>query len=60
MLDKDKVAKEIEFMTNLVNEIEMAMSLEDERETRNKLSSALGQLKAARAWMIKLLKEMPK
>jgi hypothetical protein len=39
-----------------MNQIEFAAAMEENQDIKNGLNSALGQIKAARTWLIKILK----
>ena len=55
MLDKNMVSKEIEYLSGLITKLEMAMIVEDDEKTKGSLRSAVGQLKAGRTWLIKIV-----
>lgn len=57
MINVDRLDKEIDHISLIVKEVELAMVLEDNKTTKNGLASALGQLKAARTWLVKIQKE---
>lgn len=57
MLNEDGMNREIEHISKIINEVELAMALEDDQETKIRLKSANGQLKAARSWLIRIMKD---
>ena len=57
MLSKTSLDKEIGNLSVIMQEVELAIAFEDDSATKNKLASALGQLKAARLWLIKIQRE---
>jgi hypothetical protein len=59
MIYKDRLIKDIERTNEIIAEIEFAAAVEEDNTIKSGLSSALGQLKAARGWLIKILKGLP-
>jgi hypothetical protein len=57
MLNKEALAKEIEYLSKLITEIEVVLAMGENEQIRAGLKSALGQLRAARTWLIKVSKE---
>ena len=57
MLSKESMDKEVQHLSLLITEIDLAITLEDEVDTRVGLASARGQLKSARTWLMKIMKE---
>lgn len=55
MLNKEAINREIMAISLIVNEIDLALTIENvDGPTRMGLTSARGQLKAARSWLSKI------
>lgn len=55
MLNKEAINREIYIISKVVNEIDLALIMENlDLNTKQGLTSARGQLKAARSWLSKV------
>lgn len=55
MLNKEALNREIYMISKVVNEIDLALAIEDlDPQTKQGITSARGQLKAARSWLCRI------
>lgn len=57
MLNRDATIKEINNLTILITELDLAIISEDDPDIKNGLKSAKGQVKSARTWLTKVCKD---
>jgi hypothetical protein len=55
-LDKSAVEKEISRLSELIDKLDLAKAMEDNDDVRRALASCVGQIRAAKTWLIKIYK----